>query len=154
MPLSSVICLLILVKVCKLTHSLTDIHTLPLSVESLFMPAIASSFHRGLMLHVQSVQDSLLINMITLPKIWPLCASSRKGWCEDNAHPDPFHTNTHVSRIFLDFSLCWFFFPFGSKWILIQVVYVLCSHMVSKVHPCNYLNESRREPASRSGVHC
>lgn len=111
--------LLILVTVCKLTHSLTDTHTLPLSVESLFMPAIASSFHRDLMLHVQSVQDSLLINMITLPKIWSVCASSRQGWCEDNAHPDPFHTNTHVSRIFLDFSLCWIFFPFGSKWILI-----------------------------------
>lgn len=69
MPLSSVICLLILVQVCKLTHTLTDIHTLPLSVESFFMPAIASPFHRGLMLHVQSIQDSLLINMIPLPQI-------------------------------------------------------------------------------------
>lgn len=88
----------------------------------------------------RSVQDSLLINMIPLPKIWSLSAAAGRGDVKRIRILTHF-TQMHVSYIFLDFSLCWIFFSFGSKWILIQV---LSSHTVSKVHLCNSLNESRR----------
>lgn len=149
MPFSSVICLLILVQVCKLTHTLPDTHT-PTKCRKLFHAChcqflsprsnVARSVSPGFSPYQYDPPPQNLISVCFCKEgvMRRQCAS----WPISHKYTCP---TFPLTLVYVDF-----FFPSGSKRILIQV---LCSHTVSKVHLCNSLNESRREPASQSGVH-